>query len=119
MVQDTLVPGSSSSAPTTEAVPIPAVPSEQAESTVNTRPGTGRNSSRRQTADDDSASDEDNLFDQGNDESDATTELAWQIRELTAMEEMDPTTRFEIAQHRPLDKITPFRGRLDESENSM
>ncbi|OWY91705.1 LOW QUALITY PROTEIN: hypothetical protein PHMEG_00039609, partial [Phytophthora megakarya] len=25
----------------------------------------------------------------------------------------------EIAQHRPLGKITPFRGRLDESENSM
>ncbi|OWZ03063.1 LOW QUALITY PROTEIN: hypothetical protein PHMEG_00025270 [Phytophthora megakarya] len=35
------------------------------------------------------------------------------------MEEMDPTPRFEIAQHRPLGKITPFRGRLDESENSM
>ncbi|OWY95354.1 Eukaryotic/viral aspartic protease [Phytophthora megakarya] len=45
--------------------------------------------------------------------------LAWQIRELTAMEEMDPTPMFEIAQHRPLGKITPFRGRLDESENSM
>ncbi|OWZ02041.1 LOW QUALITY PROTEIN: hypothetical protein PHMEG_00026466 [Phytophthora megakarya] len=45
--------------------------------------------------------------------------LAWQIRELTAVEEMDPTPRFEIAQHRPLGKITPFRGRLDESENPM
>ncbi|OWY93941.1 hypothetical protein PHMEG_00036474, partial [Phytophthora megakarya] len=92
---------------------------EQAESTANTRPGTGRSSSRRQTGDDDSSSDEDNLFYQDNDENDATTELAWQIRELTAMEEMDPTPRFEIAQHRPLGKITPFRGRLDESENSM
>ncbi|OWZ03391.1 hypothetical protein PHMEG_00024888 [Phytophthora megakarya] len=50
---------------------------------------------------------------------DAITELAWQIRELTAMEEMDPTSKFEIAQHRPLGKITPFHGRLDESENSM
>ncbi|OWZ04405.1 reverse transcriptase [Phytophthora megakarya] len=56
---------------------------------------------------------------QDDDENDATTELAWQIRELTAMEEMDPTPRFEIAQHRPLGKITPFRGRLDERENSM
>ncbi|OWZ24539.1 hypothetical protein PHMEG_000430 [Phytophthora megakarya] len=46
-------------------------------------------------------------------------QLAWQIRELTAMEEMDPTPRFEIAQHRPLGKITPFRGKLDERENSV
>ncbi|OWZ18409.1 LOW QUALITY PROTEIN: hypothetical protein PHMEG_0007504 [Phytophthora megakarya] len=35
------------------------------------------------------------------------------------MEEMDPTPRFEIAQHRPLVKITPFLGKLDESENFM
>ncbi|OWZ01526.1 hypothetical protein PHMEG_00027063 [Phytophthora megakarya] len=35
------------------------------------------------------------------------------------MEELDPTPRFEIAQHRPLGKITPFHGRLNESENSM
>ncbi|OWZ06294.1 hypothetical protein PHMEG_00021474 [Phytophthora megakarya] len=32
---------------------------------------------------------------------------------------MDPTPRFEIAQHRPLDKITTFRGKLDESKNFM
>ncbi|OWZ00818.1 hypothetical protein PHMEG_00027912 [Phytophthora megakarya] len=67
-------------------------------------------------ADDDSSRDEDNMFYQDND---ATTELAWQIRELTAMEEMDPTPRLEIAQRRPLGTITPFRGRLDESEDSM
>ncbi|OWY91909.1 hypothetical protein PHMEG_00039296, partial [Phytophthora megakarya] len=36
-------------------------------------------------------SDKDNLFYQDNDENDATTEMAWQLRELTAMEEMDPT----------------------------
>ncbi|OWY94991.1 hypothetical protein PHMEG_00035129 [Phytophthora megakarya] len=88
-------------------------------STANTRTGTGRSSSRRQKADDDSSSDEDNPFYQDDDENDATTELAWQIRELTAMEEMDPTPRFEIAQHQPLGKITPFRDRLDESENSI
>ncbi|OWY93906.1 hypothetical protein PHMEG_00036523, partial [Phytophthora megakarya] len=92
---------------------------EQTESTANTRPGTGRNSSRRQAPADDSSGDEGNPFYQGDDENDATTELAWQIRELTAMEEMDPTPRFEIAQYRPLGKITPFRGKLDESENSM
>ncbi|OWY94359.1 Eukaryotic/viral aspartic protease, partial [Phytophthora megakarya] len=91
---------------------------EQAESTANTQPGTGRSSSRRQAAEDDSSSDEGNPFYQDDDDNDATTELAWQIRELTAMEEMDPTPRFESAQHRPLGKITPFRGRLDESENS-
>ncbi|OWZ01547.1 Eukaryotic/viral aspartic protease, partial [Phytophthora megakarya] len=92
---------------------------EQTESTPNTRPGTGRSSSRRQAATDDSSSDEDNPFYQEDDENDATTELAWQIRELTAMEEMDPTPRFEIAQHRLLGKVTPFRGKLNESESSM
>ncbi|OWZ06881.1 LOW QUALITY PROTEIN: hypothetical protein PHMEG_00020806 [Phytophthora megakarya] len=92
---------------------------EQAESTANTRPGTGTSSSRCQAADDNSSSDEDNPFYQDDDENDATTELEWQIRELPAMEEMDPTPRFEIAQHRPLGKITPFRGEQDESENSM
>ncbi|OWZ06542.1 hypothetical protein PHMEG_00021184 [Phytophthora megakarya] len=35
------------------------------------------------------------------------------------MEEMDPTPRFEIPQHRSLGKITLFRGKLDESKNSM
>ncbi|OWY94829.1 Eukaryotic/viral aspartic protease [Phytophthora megakarya] len=64
-------------------------------------------------------SDAGNLFYQDDDVNDARPELAWQIRELTAMEEMDPTTKFEIAQHRPLGKITPFRGKLDESESSM
>ncbi|OWZ06319.1 LOW QUALITY PROTEIN: hypothetical protein PHMEG_00021441 [Phytophthora megakarya] len=61
----------------------------------------------------DSSSDEGNPFYQDYDEDNATTELAWQIREFTAMEEMDATTRFEIAQHRPLGKITPFRGKLN------
>ncbi|OWZ00559.1 hypothetical protein PHMEG_00028219 [Phytophthora megakarya] len=89
---------------------------EQAESTANTRPGTRRSSSRRQTADDDSSSDEDNPFYQDDDENDATTELAWQI---TAIEEVGPTPRFEIALHRPLGKITPFRGKLGEIENSI
>ncbi|OWZ22847.1 hypothetical protein PHMEG_0002401 [Phytophthora megakarya] len=89
---------------------------EQAELTANTRSGAERNSSRRHAP----ADDEGNLFYQDDDENDAKTELAWQIRERTVMEEMDPTPRFEIAQHRPLGKITPFRDRLDErSENSM
>ncbi|OWY97133.1 hypothetical protein PHMEG_00032416, partial [Phytophthora megakarya] len=92
---------------------------EQTESTANIQPGAGRNSSRRQVAADDSSSDEDNPFYQADDENNATTELARQVRELTAMKEMDPTPRFEITQHRPLGKITPFRGKLDESENSM
>ncbi|OWZ00402.1 hypothetical protein PHMEG_00028410 [Phytophthora megakarya] len=92
---------------------------EQTESTANTRPGIEKISSRRQAAADDSSSDEGNPFYQEDDENDATTELAWKIRKLTAMEEMDPTPRFEIAQHRPLGKITPFRGKLDDSENSM
>ncbi|OWY96106.1 hypothetical protein PHMEG_00033716 [Phytophthora megakarya] len=75
--------------------------------------------SRLQAPTDDSSSDEGNPFYQDDDENDAATELAWQIWELTAMEEMDPTPRFEIVQHWPLVKITPFRGKLDESENFM
>ncbi|OWY94106.1 hypothetical protein PHMEG_00036260, partial [Phytophthora megakarya] len=70
-------------------------------------------------ATDDSSSDENNPFYQDDHENNVTTELAWQIRQLTAMEEMDPTPRFEIAQHRLLGKITPFHGSLDESENLM
>ncbi|OWZ04860.1 Eukaryotic/viral aspartic protease [Phytophthora megakarya] len=50
--------------------------SEQAESTANTRPGTGRSSSRRQAVTDDSSSDEDNSFYQDDDENNATIELA-------------------------------------------
>ncbi|OWY91248.1 hypothetical protein PHMEG_00040255, partial [Phytophthora megakarya] len=92
---------------------------EQTESTANTRPGTGRSSSRRQAATDDASSDDGNPFYHGDDENDATTKLTWQIQELTAMEELEPTPRLEITQHRPLGKITPFRGKLDESENSM
>ncbi|OWZ14214.1 hypothetical protein PHMEG_00012346 [Phytophthora megakarya] len=87
---------------------------QQTESTANTRPDTGRSSSRRQAAADDSSSDEGNSFYQDDDENDATTELARQIRELTAMEEVYPTSRFKIAQHRPLGKIAPFRGKFDE-----
>ncbi|OWZ06584.1 Eukaryotic/viral aspartic protease [Phytophthora megakarya] len=43
----------------------------------------------------------------------------WQIHDLTAMVEMDSTPRFELGHHRPLGKITPFRGKLDESDNSI
>ncbi|OWY93718.1 Eukaryotic/viral aspartic protease, partial [Phytophthora megakarya] len=67
---------------------------EQTESTAITRPDTGRSSSRRQAADDGSSSDKDNPFYQDNEEKDATT--GWCGR-----------------------SITPFRGILDESENSM
>ncbi|OWY94315.1 Eukaryotic/viral aspartic protease [Phytophthora megakarya] len=35
------------------------------------------------------------------------------------METENLTPRFEIAQHRPLGKIVPFKRKLDESENSM
>ncbi|OWZ18408.1 hypothetical protein PHMEG_0007503 [Phytophthora megakarya] len=49
---------------------------EQTESTANTRPGTGRTSSRRQGPADDSSRDECNTFYQDDDENDTTTELA-------------------------------------------
>ncbi|OWY90749.1 Eukaryotic/viral aspartic protease, partial [Phytophthora megakarya] len=80
------------------------------ESIANTRSGTRRSSSTHQTAADDTSSDECNPFFQ---------ELVWQIHDLTAMEEMDSTPRFELVHHRPLGKITPFRGKLNESDNSI
>ncbi|OWZ09040.1 LOW QUALITY PROTEIN: hypothetical protein PHMEG_00018326 [Phytophthora megakarya] len=90
---------------------------EQTESTANTQPGTGRNYPRRQAPADDTSSDEGNPFYQDDDEHDATTEVVWQIRELTAMEKMYPTpsSRLLNTDH----WITPFRGILGESENSM
>ncbi|OWZ06293.1 Eukaryotic/viral aspartic protease [Phytophthora megakarya] len=61
----------------------PRLENHKARSTANTRPDTGRRSSRRQAPGDDSSSDENNPFYQNDDENDATTELTWQIRELT------------------------------------
>ncbi|OWY95615.1 Eukaryotic/viral aspartic protease [Phytophthora megakarya] len=93
---------------------------DQDGSTENTRWGTGRRSVRRQTRDDSSSDDEyDDPHGFGRDGNDQTSELAQQIRDWYEMETENPTPRFEIAQHRPLGKIVPFKGKLDESENSM
>ncbi|OWY98767.1 LOW QUALITY PROTEIN: Eukaryotic/viral aspartic protease [Phytophthora megakarya] len=78
---------------------------------------TPRRRSAAQTTRDDSSSDDD-------DDPFAfycyqTTELAQLIRELTDMEVLNSTSRIELLQHRPLTQITPFRGSLDESANSM
>ncbi|OWY94079.1 hypothetical protein PHMEG_00036295, partial [Phytophthora megakarya] len=86
------------------------------EHTANTHQGISRRSTTRTTRDDSSSDDDDDPFDFYGDQ---TTELAQQIRELTEMEVMNSTPRIELLQHRPLTQITPFRGRLDESRNSM
>ncbi|OWY95260.1 Eukaryotic/viral aspartic protease [Phytophthora megakarya] len=87
------------------------------EHTANTHQGTSRRSTARTTRDDSSSDDDDDPFDFYGDQ---TTELAQQIRELTDMEVMNSTPSiFELLQHRQLTQINPFRGRLDESENSM
>ncbi|OWY92322.1 Eukaryotic/viral aspartic protease, partial [Phytophthora megakarya] len=86
------------------------------EHTANTHQGMSRRSAARTTRYDSSSDDDDDPFDFYGDQ---TTEFAQQIRELTEMEVMNSTPRIELLQHRPLTQITPFRGRLDESENSM
>ncbi|OWZ01828.1 Eukaryotic/viral aspartic protease [Phytophthora megakarya] len=86
------------------------------EHTANIHQRTSRRSTARTTRDDNPSDDDDGPFDFYGDQ---TTELAQQIREITEMEVLNSTPLIELLQHRPLTQITPFRGRLDESENSM
>ncbi|KAF1794590.1 hypothetical protein GQ600_24007 [Phytophthora cactorum] len=46
-------------------------------------------------------------------------ELTRQMREIAALNDSDPTPRIEMASHRPLDRIKPFSGSRNKSENSM
>ncbi|KAG3201575.1 hypothetical protein PC129_g23477 [Phytophthora cactorum] len=41
------------------------------------------------------------------------------MREIAALNDSDPTSRIEMASHRPLDRIKPFSGSSNKSENSM
>ncbi|KAG3147467.1 hypothetical protein PC128_g23785 [Phytophthora cactorum] len=41
------------------------------------------------------------------------------MREIAALDDSDPTPRIEMASHRPLDRINPFSGSRNTSENSM
>ncbi|KAF1777483.1 Aspartic peptidase domain [Phytophthora cactorum] len=50
---------------------------------------------------------------------DRQAELTRQMREIVALNDSDPTARIEMASHRPLDRIKPFSGSRNKSENSM
>ncbi|KAG2802875.1 hypothetical protein PC110_g8531 [Phytophthora cactorum] len=54
----------------------------------------------------------------GEDE-DPQAELASQMKEMAALNDADPTSRTKTASHRPLDRIKPFTGFRNKSENSM
>ncbi|KAG4047749.1 hypothetical protein PC123_g16900 [Phytophthora cactorum] len=63
--------------------------------------------------------DDDDLLPPAYDDEDSQAELTRQMREITALNDSDPTPRIEMASHRPLDRIKPFSGSRNKSENSM
>ncbi|KAG3058319.1 hypothetical protein PI124_g19855 [Phytophthora idaei] len=74
-------------------------------------------SGRRQTNTDASSSDDDDLLPPAYE--DPQAELTRQMREIAALNDSDPTPRIEMASHRPLDRIKPFSGSRNKSENSI
>ncbi|KAG4037247.1 hypothetical protein PC123_g27188 [Phytophthora cactorum] len=66
-------------------------------------------SRRRQTHTDASSSDGDDLLPPAYDDKDSQAELTRQMREITALNDSDPTPRIEMASHRPLDLATNVR----------
>ncbi|KAI9986233.1 hypothetical protein PInf_025153 [Phytophthora infestans] len=50
---------------------------------------------------------------------DPPAELMHQINELATLNDANPTSRIEMASHRPLDPIKPFSGSRNKSENCM
>ncbi|KAI9992366.1 hypothetical protein PInf_017767 [Phytophthora infestans] len=50
---------------------------------------------------------------------DPQAELMRRINELATLNDSDPTLRIEMASHRPLDRIKPFSGSRNRSENCM
>ncbi|KAG2848165.1 hypothetical protein PC118_g662 [Phytophthora cactorum] len=74
-------------------------------------------SGRRQTNTDASSSDDDDLLPPAYE--DPQAELTRQMIEIAALNDSDPTPRIEMASHRPLDRIKPFSGSRNKSENSI
>ncbi|KAG3051526.1 hypothetical protein PI125_g26274 [Phytophthora idaei] len=74
---------------------------------------------RRQTNTGASSSDDDDLLPPPYEDEDPQAELTRQMRETAALNDSDPTPRIEMASHRPLDRIKPFSGSRNKSENSM
>ncbi|KAG3127334.1 hypothetical protein PI126_g21899 [Phytophthora idaei] len=73
----------------------------------------------RQTNTDASSSDDDDLLPPTYEDEDPQAELTRQMREIAALNDSDLTPRIEMASHRPLDRINPFSGSRNKSENSM
>ncbi|KAF1787159.1 hypothetical protein GQ600_15438 [Phytophthora cactorum] len=63
--------------------------------------------------------DDDDLLPPTYEDEDPQAELTRQMREIAALNDSDPTPRIEMASHRPLDRIKPFSGSRNKSENSM
>ncbi|KAF1774181.1 Retrotransposon gag domain [Phytophthora cactorum] len=63
--------------------------------------------------------DDDDLLRPTYEDEDPQAELTRQMREIAALNDSDPTPRIEMASHRPLDRIKPFSGSRNKSENSM
>ncbi|KAG2759441.1 hypothetical protein Pcac1_g28522 [Phytophthora cactorum] len=76
-------------------------------------------SGRRRTNTDASSSDGDDLLPPAYKDKDPQAELTRQMRDIAALNDSDPTPRIEMASHRPLDRINPFSGLRNKSENSM
>ncbi|KAG2773181.1 hypothetical protein PC129_g17224 [Phytophthora cactorum] len=45
--------------------------------------------------------------------------MTCQMKEIATLNEVDPTPSIEMASHRPLDRIKPFSGSRNKSENSI
>ncbi|EGZ26933.1 hypothetical protein PHYSODRAFT_320802 [Phytophthora sojae] len=91
---------------------------EVSSATPGTRGATGRRSSRRYDLPDDSSDSDDDL---GSDcyVVDLPSELARQVRGLSATDNQSSTPKLEITTHLPLCNIKSFFGTRDKSEHSM
>ncbi|KAI9990511.1 hypothetical protein PInf_021603 [Phytophthora infestans] len=73
----------------------------------------------RRQVDSDGSSSDDDISVRTFEEEDPQLELMRQMNELATLNDVDPTPRIEMASHRRLDRITPFSGSRNKSENCM
>ncbi|KAG3150011.1 hypothetical protein PI124_g20898 [Phytophthora idaei] len=66
-----------------------------------------------------SSSDGDGLLPLAYEDEDPQAELTRQMREIAALNDSNTTPRIKLASYRPLDRIKPFSGSRNKSENSM
>ncbi|KAG3014345.1 hypothetical protein PC128_g16032 [Phytophthora cactorum] len=66
-----------------------------------------------------SSSDDDGLLRLTYEDEDPQAELTRQMRKIAALDDSNTTPRIELASYQPLDRIKPFSGSRNKSENSM